>query len=711
MVVLPALKELSQNSPGGPVSPFEQMSAMEAASKPVVVSSNSLTATDVTKTDREFRIRQYLYAYKLRGQRNPECDALALGMISNWIAGNYDGEVDTNLPPLSDLGNRLANDTNCTDPLVLTVAAVNSVELHEAVRRLERAVKEFQNSKHFGYPKFYATETLAEKLIYDQADRLPVLDAKGLQYLQAAFADGSIRPEDQPEIADILIFGWGRSFFYRNAVPVYTMVQKQGNQFQWLALALQGESEINEAWKARGGGYVDTVSESGWKGFSNHLAIARKCYTQACELNTNSPLAPDRMIYVSLGDAGIGEMRKWFDRTVAAQIDYADAWSQMRWGLRPRWYGDTDSMLAFGVTALNTRRFDTDVPRKYFDSLSDLESEFKLAPGKHIYNRPNVWPDLKSLYEGYITFPTQTGWSRDGWQSAYASVAYLAGKYDVAREQLQRLNWQPHPFNLTQWGRDLSIMPLEVAARTGPQSQLIEAAENDRESGDIAGALKVYNELAAATNVDTLTRSFVLERQYSLGLEQRLVIGEWVPLLPSDATFTGWQTNFGNFKLLPDGALEVSSDENGHMIYCRAPIGTEFEAKGQFEMVSSTTKAFQAGLVMGLPQYDTHDWDAFRIKRNTDEGDVASFSEHWSKRQILAPIGNLDSRTNSFHLRYQGGRVSASVNDRAVFTDAKPPQNSYLVTNGFLVGLGAFNDSDSTVMRYRNIEIRRLPAK
>jgi hypothetical protein len=709
--VRPMIEQLTQSTAGNSSGPFAQMTAMEAASKPVVVGSNTLTAAEVIKTEGEFRIRQYLDGYKSYGMRNPECDALALGMISNWIACNYGGVVDTNLPSLADLGNRLAADTNCVDPVVLTVAGVNAAELHEAVRRLERAVDGFQNSKYPGYPKFYATESLAEKLIYDRSERLPVLDAQGLEELRSALADGSIRPEDQPEMADILVSGWGRGFFYRNPERVYTMVEKQGKQFQWLALALKGESEINAAWQARGGGYANTVSSSGWEGFSKHMALAREYYTQAWELNTNWPLAPDRMIYVSLGDSGIGEMRKWFDRTVAVQIDYADAWVQMRWGLRPRWYGDTDSMLAFGRTALNTRRFDTDVPRIYFDSLSDVESEMGLPSGQHIYDRPDVWPSLKSLYEGYIAYPSQTEWTRDGWRGAYACVAYLAGKYDIAREQLQQLNWRLHPYNLSGWGRDMSLMPLEVAARRGPQSRKVQEAENDRKYGDIGAALQIYNELAATTNMDDRTRSFVRERQYSLGMEQHLRAGDWVPFLPPDAALTGWQTNFGDFKRLPDGALQVSSDENGHMIYCRTPIGTEFEAKGQFEVVSSTTKAFQAGLVMGLPEYDSYHWDSFRIKRNDDEGDVAAFSEHWIKRQILAHLENLNSRSNSFDLRLQGGLVSATVNGDIVFTNAQPPENYYLVTNEFLIGLGAFNDSDSTVIRYRNLQIRRLPGE
>jgi hypothetical protein len=332
----------------------------------------------------------------------------------------------------------------------------------------------------------------------------------------------------------------------------------------------------------------------------------------------------------------------------------------------------------------------------------------ELPTGQHIYDRVDIWPSLKSLYEGYITCPSLSDWMHDGWRSAYAAVSYLAGQYDVSREQLEHLNWQPHPDTLSGYGRDLSLMPLEVAARRGTQSEKVQEAENDRKYGDIDRALQVYNEIAGATNLDDRTRSFVRERQYSLGMEQHLAAGDWVPFLPPDAALTGWQTNFGNFKLLPDGALEVSSGENGHMIYCRAPIGMEFETKGQFEVVSSTTKAFQAGLVMGLPEYNSYHWDSFRIKRNDDEGDISSFSENWTKLQIMAHLENLDSRTNSFDLRLQGGLVSATINGRIVFTNAEPPKNYYLVTNEFLIGLGAFNDSDSTVIRYRNLQIRKL---
>ena len=90
---------------------------MAAASQPVVPSSTAVTEATLMGTRREFRLRQYVEGYKLRGERNPATDARALGYLQNWVDCYFGGTVDTNLPPLDQLGDELAANPAGTDPL------------------------------------------------------------------------------------------------------------------------------------------------------------------------------------------------------------------------------------------------------------------------------------------------------------------------------------------------------------------------------------------------------------------------------------------------------------------------------------------------------------------------------------------------------------------------------------------------------------------
>jgi hypothetical protein len=551
---------------------------------------------------------------------------------------------------------------------------------------------------------------LANKLAQAKSDRRPVIDAKAMQYLAQAFADGSILVEDQPEIAESLILGVNRTFFDRNSAALCQFAYNQADKFPWFYFVLQGENRISEAWGARGGGYVNEVSEAGAQGFQQHLAEARFNFTNAWNLNPKWPLAPCRMIYVSMGDSGLGEMRLWFDRTVAAQIDYSKAWSDMRWGLRPRWYGNLNSMLAFGEMAIKTGRFDTDVPRIYMDSVSDVESEMQVMVGERIFDRTNIWPHLQELYNGYMARPSQTAWTREGWQSAYAVVAYFAGHYDVARKELEDLHWQPHAWNLAGWGKDLSLFPQEVAAKSGPQAKEILKADDLRQLGDRPGARKIYGALLARSDLDARTRYYVNDRNFTLDIEQRLLDGEWIRFLPSDTNFIGWHVNSGNCSVLPDGSLEVQSDRFGHMLFSRARVRGAVEVRGQFEVVSNTDHAFQAGLIVGVPQPETSSWFSFRMKRNAAEGDVASFSQTFDNAKITTPI-TLNERTNTFDVVIQRNQISATINGRVAFSNVERKYSEVPYFSEMYFGLGAYNDANSTVIRYQDVEVRLWPGE
>lgn len=596
------------------------------------------------------------------------------------------------------------------DPLVLTAIGASCSETHEASRRYERAWTGFKDPKHSkyrAYPRFFLDVQLASRVENDR-QRLEALGSDALDKLQQALGDSSIGPDDQAEMAEILLNGWGSTFFYHYQPRICEIARGGGKSCQWLSLLLDGQYQINEAWRSRGGGYANTVTEQGWTGFREHLASARKSLTKAWHLRPDLPQAPARMIYVALGDSGVEEMRLWFDRALDAQIDYPDAWIQMRWGLRPRWYGNLEAMLALGVTAVKTRRFDTDVPRKIMDSVSDVASESQLAPGEHIYGRSDIWPYLQQMYEGYIGAITNA-YERDGWRGAYAVVAYFAGKYDVSRTQLETLDWKPHPVNLTGWGCDLSLLPLEVAARTSSASDQVEEAETLYRQASLGQCASAYERLSSAAGVDERTRRFIHARLASLAQEQRLAKGDWIEFLPGGTNDPAWICQSGECQYPMAHCVDIVTGGDGSFCYSRTRIGTEFEVRGEFEVVRTSNKSFQAGLVMGGPDFYSGQWQAFRMKHNEAEGEVASFSQGWTKTQV-SRAAHLNPQTNSFAFRLDQGRATAVVNGETVFSDVQAPGKARPRDATMLLGLGAYHDSNEVTIRYRNLQVRLLPA-
>ena len=84
---------------------------------------------------------------------------------------------------------------------------------------------------------------------------------------------------------------------------------------------VEGDRQVRLAWRARGGGYANEVSSQGWKDFMKCSAEARAAYAEAWKLRPDWPLAPAQMVYVAMGEGELGDMRLWFDRATAAQID------------------------------------------------------------------------------------------------------------------------------------------------------------------------------------------------------------------------------------------------------------------------------------------------------------------------------------------------------------------------------------------------------
>jgi hypothetical protein len=135
-------------------------------------------------------------------------------------------------------------------------------------------------------------------------------------------------------------------------------------------------------------------------------------------------------------------------------------------------------------------------------------------------------------------------------------------------------------------------------------------------------------------------------------------------------------------------------------------FGRNFEVKGEFEVVRSSTEDFQAGIVMGLPDSYNSEWYGLRLKRNATEGEVASFGRCWGSQEVKKSVGLNDQR-NSFQFRFEEGKADAWLNGKQILFKAAPVK-TMRVYSDCMLGLGAYHDVNTTVIRYRNVQARRI---
>ena len=77
-------------------------------------------------------------------------------------------------------------------------------------------------------------------------------------------------------------------------------------------------------------------------------------------------------------------------------------------------------------------------------------------------------------------------------------------------------------------------------------------------------------------------------------------------------------------------------------------------------------------------------------------------------RQQILQRAKVNDVRNSFDFRLYRGHITASVNGEEVFKNAVPKDTLDAPDKDIRAGLGAYNDSNDTVIRYRNVQIRKL---
>jgi hypothetical protein len=121
-------------------------------------------------------------------------------------------------------------------------------------------------------------------------------------------------------------------------------------------LVVLGSIYKSYAWKARGGGYANTVTQEGWRQFEERLTRARDLLDEAAKKKVQDPEVYCARITVAMGlNESKSEMDAIFNKGIAVDPNYLPLYQAKAYFLLPRWHGDPGDWEAFAQQAADAR--------------------------------------------------------------------------------------------------------------------------------------------------------------------------------------------------------------------------------------------------------------------------------------------------------------------------------------------------------------------
>lgn len=138
----------------------------------------------------------------------------------------------------------------------------------------------------------------------------------------------------------------------------------------------------NFAWQARGSGYANTVTQTGWKLYADRLRRARGILTEARNLKTRCPVWWDTMLIIALGEqCDARAYNQTFNEAIAFEPSYAYYYFHKAIYLLPRWYGKEGDW----------QKFATDASDKLGGEAGDI-----------LYARIGWWVHFQRVYDAFV---------------------------------------------------------------------------------------------------------------------------------------------------------------------------------------------------------------------------------------------------------------------------------------------------------------------
>ena len=387
--------------------------------------------------------------YQRVGRTNPAWDAAAIEAMERYCDARVTNRAGAVLEDLQKRGGEAAAKAiaaHCDDPLVkyIHIRFALSRQPDATAARIgelyANCADEFEKTDYSPVRKMYAdlhAAALIDKALGESTNippRLTALRRAMVQHLDEALHDRHMPPNEARITWQVWEVGQPSraARFEMDKALIPTLETHWSNQpFSHL---IRGRYYMDKAWRIRGGGYANTVTEQMAQGFSDCLEKAQSAFERAWQLDQTNPDAPIQLITVCMGlSSPRRTMEKWFERAMAVAPNSYEAVEAKEYYLEPKWLGSEEELIAFGRECVASKKWGGDVPL-ILQQIHHSLQKYDDVPEAKYFSAPEVWKDVSSSYERYFELnPNNVGWRHD-----YALDAYHAGQYKVFLEQLPK---------------------------------------------------------------------------------------------------------------------------------------------------------------------------------------------------------------------------------------------------------------------------------
>lgn len=500
--------------------------------------------------------------------------------------------------------------------------------------------------------------------------------------------------------------------FRRSQAVIVETLRSRPNTDPWVLNMAYGKHRRDYAWFRRGTSWAQDVKPDDWKAFEEAAQDAQGYYEKAYREHPEYPETAGALLDMAKA-LGEDTTREWFDRAIAAQFDYMPAYYSRISALQPRWGGSHRALLDFGEECLRTGRFDTLVPKIYYEAVLTISEHDR---EEAIWQEPEVWTNLRQWCEGAIaaegargTPTTAAAQARSRAQlqevrTIYALLGYRTGHYADARRQAAALGGRLHkPTIDAQWAERCEFVAGRIYALGGARQEEVQKAEKLFDEARLPEALAAYKALLAGAP-DPQTRFYVRDRLQVLQWEQQFQANQWVSLRPTP-DMVGWNVWQGTYKPLPEGnGFVMRPGERYGIMACMMRPGRWYELRCNVEFPRRPVKGIEAGFVVDIPMVASPYYDTCRIIREPAECVYGPSWDQWKQHALPAVPQKCRLR-----LVQCDDRLTMYLNNETVLQDQQLAERDFRHKGPHYVALGGevWPEPEQPVI-YRNIEIHKM---